>query len=83
MIKEKVIRKLSDGLVFFILILFIIVLFCVFDFKERLNFLYDNLWMMFVFPLIAAWVIFTKNRLIDYFKQNITNHINIKTDKDT
>ncbi|TNF69018.1 MAG: hypothetical protein EP298_04655 [Gammaproteobacteria bacterium] len=67
MLRVKLIQTSVDILMYITMIIFIVLLFCTFQLKAQFNFLYQHLWVMLVFPIFSAWLVFARNRLIDHF----------------
>ncbi|MCF6765317.1 hypothetical protein L3V82_05995 [Thiotrichales bacterium 19S3-7] len=72
MVRVKFIRNTVDILMYTTMIVFIVLLFCTFQLRLQFDFLYQHLWLMFIFPIFSAWLVFARNRLIDYFNADQT-----------
>lgn len=69
MTKIEIIKKIVNILIYITLISFIVLTFAVFQLPSVFGFLVRHFWLMFSFPLLAAWFVFARNRLIEYINQ--------------
>jgi hypothetical protein len=64
----KVIQTIFDVLVFITMIVFIVLMFNVVKFRNEVNiFSGKGFWFFWIFPVLTAWLVFCRNRLVEYF----------------